>query len=497
MLSALRTESPDVLILDLDLGGVSGLTVLEQLAQPSGESPFPVVVLSGANSDTEAVASLKAGAHDYVSKDRLTGALMQKAVQYARDSFRLQTELKARQRELEQLNRELRQKDRAKLLFVASASHELRTPVAGMMGLLSLLRNSHLDEEQEALVSSLNSCCHSLLICVDDVIDMAKIEAGQLEIRKLPFALAQQVSCSLEPLRILAIDKGLELSCEFGDNLPEYVTGDPGRLRQLLNNLVGNAIKFTLEGSVKVRVTRADRITRFEVIDTGVGVDPHDLERLFEAHFQAGSRDSRSLGSGLGLTITANITRFMGGRIGVNSRLGEGSTFWIEIPLPEASDVASVSKMSQIAAPIERNLKLLVAEDNPIVSRVLKAQLTDLGHDVTLVRDGLDAVKACGDEQFDAVVMDCQMPQVDGYEATRSIRLLPGYATVPVIALTAQAFTGEKEKCLAAGMTDYLVKPVTPAELQNCLHLHTGELEPETGSLPQDRPETDRAGQTS
>ena len=473
LLEALSHETPGLLILDLDLGQSCGLAVLRDLASPDG-APFPIVALSQGH-DPQVV--LRAGAHDYVCKDRLDGPLLQKAVRYARDSFGLQSELRQRRSELETLNSELRQKDLAKLQFVASASHELRTPVAGMMGLLSLLQATVLDGEQDSLVGSLKSCCQSLLVAVDDVIDMAKIEAGQLEIRDLPFALADQIVCSLEPLRILALDKGLQLTCEVHPELPAYVTGDPSRLRQLLTNLVGNAIKFTSSGTILVRARLSGAMVRIEVTDTGVGVAKRDLERLFEPHFQAGSRDARSLGSGLGLTICDNIAKFMGGRLGVVSQLGEGSTFWLELPLPAASEAGFATGAGARAMRAERALELLVAEDNPIVSRVLKAQLTELGHQVTLVRDGQEAVTACGKRVFDALVMDCQMPQLDGYDATRTIRQLPDYAGVPIIALTAQAFTGEKEKCLSAGMSDYLTKPVTPAELQNCLQRHTRNLQ--------------------
>lgn len=466
---AVSTNRPDVLIVDVEMP--RGLALLEGLRSADGPD-VPVLALAELDDNhPDVVAFLQAGAHHYLSKQRLTGPLLHQALAHARSSHRLQRDLLVRQRELEAMTRELRLKDQAKLHYVASASHDLRTPVAGMMGLLSVLGKTRLDEDQRHLLGSLKDCCESLLTCVDDVIDKARIEAGQLEIRRLPFALPDQVASCLAPLRLLAQDKGLALTCELHPRLPRFVVGDPGRLRQLLSNLVSNAIKFTPSGSIRVSVAPVDnQKVYFEVSDTGVGIGPEDLARLFEAHYQAGSRASGCLGSGLGLSITSSLVRCMGGEIGARSQLGVGSSFWLELPLPTTGRESADAEPPPTPA---RRLSLLVAEDNPIVARVLLAQLTESGHEVTLARNGCEAVQACEEQEFDAVIMDCQMPLLDGYQATRAIRKLPGHQRTPIIALTAQAFTGEKQKCLNAGMSDYLVKPVTPAELQSCLDQHT------------------------
>ncbi len=470
LLSGLKVSNPDFLILSLELKGASGLEVLHSVA-PNGETDFPIVTVCSSDYDAQEHTSLAAGAHDHLLKERLSSPLLAKVLRCAHDSHQLERKLRSSQRALEAVTGELRRKDQAKNQFVASLSHELRTPVTSMMGLLSLLGSTRLDGEQESLVKSLTNCCSSLLLSVDDVVDMSRIEDGELEAKRLPFHLRAHLESALDPLRLHALDKNLDLVLRIEAGVPDFVIGDPGRLRQILSSLVSNGIKYTHDGAVTITIKTHISGVLFEVQDTGIGIDQHQIERLFEPYFQADSRDSSDLGRGLGLAIAAGIVDSLDGQIGAESRLKVGSKFWFTLPIVGGGSTSVGSGFPGIPR-VLKTLKLLVAEDNPIVSKVLKVQLEELGHQVFLVGDGHEAVAACASHPFDVIVMDCQMPHLDGYDATRAIRKLKRFQTTPIIALTAQAFTGEREKCLDAGMSDYLVKPVTPCELQARFEAH-------------------------
>lgn len=474
----LEKAVPDFLIMSLDLKSGPALDVLNAVA-PEGEATFPIITLCAWDGESTEASSLAAGAHDCLLKERLSSPLLAQALRCAQNSFHLQCKLRSGRRTLEELTGELRRKDQAKVQFVASLSHDLRTPVTGMIGLLSLLKNTSLDSEQADLVESMTNCCNSLLVSVDDVVDMSRMEGGELEAKRLPFHLKAHLESALDPLRLNALDKNLELVLRIEAGVPEVVVGDPGRLRQILSSLVGNGIKYTHAGKVSVKVKPHHNGVLFEIRDTGIGIEQEQVERLFEPYFQADSRDSSDLGRGLGLAIAAGIVDSLGGQIGAESSLGVGSKFWFSLPIMSGNSGSVGAGFPGIPRVLQA-LKLLVAEDNPIVSKVIKVQLEELGHNVHLVGDGHEAVAACANHPFDVIVMDCQMPHLDGYDATRAIRKFKRYQSTPIIALTAQAFTGEREKCLEAGMSDYLVKPVTPCELQARFEAHLECRAPES-----------------
>lgn len=465
----LTKNSADCMFLDIHLPGHSGIEFLARLREAE-EMPCAIVAMTGSGSDRVAVDALKAGAHDYLPKGRVNEVSTWDAVAYAISRFQLQRETRLRELQLEDLNQELERKDRIKTQFVANASHELRTPVAAITGLVGLMQRSELAEEQRKLMASIKSCCDTLLLVVDDLIDLTKIESGALELHNRPFRLGQVLEQVLETVQILAQDKGLELQCQIDANVANWVHGDPSRLRQILYNLVGNAIKFTPSGVVAVKVERAaDERLRFEVQDTGIGISEAAQKRLFEPHFQTGSLDHRAKGSGLGLAIVRSLVQRMGGQVGVNSVPGQGSSFWFAIPLASAVETHEEDVQADQGEHHERGFRLLVAEDNPIAARVLALQLQHLGHEVTLVSDGRKAVEMASEGTFQAVIMDCQMPELDGFEATRQLRLSYSPEQLPIIALTANALLGESSRCQAAGMNDYLVKPAPVADLQRLL----------------------------
>ena len=357
--------------------------------------------------------------------------------------------------------------------FLANISHELRTPLNAVIGFAELM----LKQEHGPLgtkhyveyVTNIRDSGANLLQIINDILELSKLESGKMSLTLGPLDIAEIPRQVLSLFSMSAREKGVELTLSLSPEVPECIVGDPGRLRQILVNLVGNALKFTADGSVEVSLsyagTPAEGMLRCDVKDTGIGISDDALDTVFGRFVQADSSTTRSFGgTGLGLTITRDLVALMDGDIGVDSVLGRGTTFWFTIPTREAdrgTQDGDAARQKNVAEPTLRSLAILVAEDNVLNQKILAAHLHRLGHRVCIAGNGAEAVDMVQNQTFDIILMDINMPVMDGVSATREIRSLPGpAASIPIIAVTANAMVKDRDYYLAAGMNEYVSKPV-------------------------------------
>ena len=361
----------------------------------------------------------------------------------------------------------------AKGRFLANISHELRTPMNAILGMIDLAVPKQVDPAAKDFLQTAKESADLLLTLLDDLLDSSKIEAGKLELDSAPFRLRRMLDQMTRVLGVRASEKGLTFSCRTPAETPDALVGDQVRLRQVLFNLAGNAIKFTERGEVEVSVRAVSQNSEevrleFAVRDTGIGISPSDRERLFQPFSQADASTSRRFGgTGLGLSISQSLVAMMGGRLRIESEVGKGSTFSFTVGLPLATEVPAPPEPSaEIAAAAPSTLRILLVEDNPANQKLAAYVLRDRGHSVEIVGDGQQALRMTQDAAYDVILMDVQMPGMDGLEATKAIRARESSGQrVPIIAMTAHTMKGDRERCLAAGMDGYLSKPVDGHEM--------------------------------
>jgi PAS domain S-box-containing protein len=419
------------------------------------------------------------------------------------------TARKQAEEEAQRARRAAEKANQAKSEFLANVSHEVRTPLGGILGMTELALETELTAVQREYLEMVRSSTNVLLGVINDLLDFSKIEAGKLALDPQEFALRASLAEVIKPLALRAHDKGLDLTCQVAANVPDHLVGDWSRLRQVLYNLVGNAIKFTEQGEILVSCqlsvvgkdtvessslttdNRQQTTLLFAVKDTGIGIPSDKQEAIFDPFVQVdGSMSRKYGGTGLGLAICRRLLGMMGGRLWVESTPGQGSTFHFLVTLPRgpseaAPAPAATPEALPHAAPAVRPLHLLVAEDNPVNQALLLNLLTKQGHSVELTANGREAVQAVCRQPFDAVLMDVQMPEMDGLEATQRIRAAEADTgrRLPIIALTAHAMQGDRERCLSAGMDAYLAKPIDLRSLNQALAELTGVVPRVNGSV--------------
>jgi len=463
-------------IIDVQMPQMDGYETVELLRNAKRTRYLPVIFVSAIYSDEFYVRKgIDAGAVDFITKPIKSPMLIGK-VRVFIELYNQQTLLKQLLKEKEATTLELmRAKEKAeyatysKSIFLANMSHEIRTPLNGIIGMSEILSTTPLSEEQRDYLNSIKLSGEDLLIIINDILDFSKIEAGQLQMEKVSFSLIEQMENVFKMLRIKADEKGIGLHMKVDDDVPAYIISDPLRLKQVLINLLNNALKFTEKGSVSLFVSKVSQhhnqtVIKFNIVDTGIGISDQDKGKMFQEFTQADSSTTRKHGgTGLGLTISKKLAELMGGEIGLESQLHVGSSFWFTIAT-EVGEAPEVTDETDIRIDLPKNIKILLAEDNIINQKVSSIMIKQLGFHCDIAENGEVALELHDKNHYDIIFMDILMPVMDGLEATQQIRKIENQQntgeTTTIIALTANAFKEDIDNYLNSGMNYYLSKPL-------------------------------------
>lgn len=466
-----RAHKFDLILLDLVMPDIDGFEVCSILKSNPQTQDIPVIFLTATKENNNITRGFNLGAVDYIPKPFSKEELLARV--------NLHLTLRRYQNELIRSKEKAEAEAEAKAYFLANFSHEIRTPMNGIIGMIDLLKRTPLTPEQQEYVDIIGVSGENLLMIINDVLDISKIEAGQISFEYIRFNLTEELNEVVKILRYKALEKQLDFNCLIDQDVPECLIGDPLRLKQVLINLCNNAIKFTEKGYVRVHVKTVARNgnnvrLNFQVLDSGIGISSENQAKLFKSFAQAEVSTTRKYGgTGLGLAISKNLVHMMGGEIGVNSQEGNGSVFYFDGEFGIAEVKLSAKDPGKIDAPLRsyRTLKILLAEDNVINQKVAILNMQKIGHTVMVVTDGEQAFNAFVNELPDVIFMDVKMPRVDGVEATIKIRDYEKKNNrknkVPIIAITANTEKSDIDFYFRSGMDDYLCKPFNNCDFES------------------------------
>jgi signal transduction histidine kinase len=465
-------------IIDIQMPGMDGYETVTLIRQTAKGRYLPVIFVSAIfKEDFHIIKGIETGAVDFISKP-IEPRILRGKVKVFLELYSQKIELARLLKDKDAINEQLRiAKERAeaatkaKSIFLANMSHEIRTPMNGIIGMADLLAQTKLSEEQADYLETIMISGRNLLSIINDILDFSKIESNQVELENISFELTELIDETVKVLMIRAQENNVVLFKSITSDVPVHLKGDPFRLRQIISNLMNNAIKFTFDGSVKVQIDvekDADRSVklRFSIIDTGVGISEEGKEKLFKSFSQADSSTTRKYGgTGLGLAISKSLCEMMDGEIGVESELGKGSTFWFTAVFEKSASPEEIEedKVKDKKPSTEKIYNILLAEDNLINQKVAVANLKKFGHRVDIANNGKEAIEKFSISQYDVILMDVQMPEMDGYDATMQIRMLENESGsdkhIRIIAMTANTQESDRERCLAVGMDNFVSKP--------------------------------------
>ena len=471
-------------ILDVQMPGMDGYETLSLMRKRKKTRYLPVIFVSAIHqSDLHIIKGIETGAIDFIPKPVIPEILMGKVKNFLdlnsqkQELENLLEQLEKNNKELELEKRKAEEATRVKAMFLANMSHEIRTPLNGIIGISKILEESNLNNKQKELTEIITTSGENLLNIINDILDFSKIESGQIQLENIDFSLQKVINNIYKLLKFKADNKHIQLQLSLDKDVPNTLTGDPYRLTQIITNLLNNAIKFTDEGSVKIKTKlqnkTGDKVEiLFQVFDTGIGISETGIKKLFKEFSQTESSTTRKYGgTGLGLAICSNLATLMGGNIGVRSEKGKGSEFWFIISFKYKETQLKETKNKEVEIP--KNLKVLYAEDNPVNQRVTQLLLQKTGITCEIAENGKTAFEKIQQNNYDLVLMDMQMPVMDGVESTKKIREYEKEKNIEepvyIVAVTANAFSEDKQKCFDAGMNDFISKPFKQNELKRII----------------------------